>query len=344
MLVSTPESNNKAIAIWLFVCCALIFTMVVLGGVTRLTRSGLSMVEWDPIMGVVPPLNQEQWQNTFDKYKNFPEYQKINKGMNLSEFKAIFWFEYSHRLLGRAIGLVFFIPFMYFLVRKKIRADLLPKLIIMFVLGGLQGLLGWYMVKSGLVDNPHVSQYRLTAHLVMAIGIYGFMFWVALGLLMPRRSGYNELIQPGLKRFGLFITAVISLMIISGGFVAGTKAGFAFNTFPKMHGQWVPGGMFTLSPWIINFFENIATIQFTHRIIALMLFILVPAYWVMALRLHLSKISNRGFHLLLLILLLQIILGISTLLLHVPVSLAAAHQAGALVLLTLALFLNYRLR
>ncbi|MBE9516470.1 MAG: COX15/CtaA family protein [Proteobacteria bacterium] len=338
-----PVLNNKHLAIWLLVVCALIFTMVVLGGVTRLTRSGLSMVEWEPIMGIVPPIGQEAWQETFDKYKQFPEYQKINKGMDLDEFKSIFWFEYSHRVLGRTIGIAFLVPFLFFLFKGYIRKPLIPKLVIMFILGGLQGVLGWYMVKSGLVNKPHVSQYRLTAHLSAALLIYGFMFWVALDLLMERSklAASNGLTR--LRQLGLITSATIVIMIMSGGFVAGTKAGLVFNTFPLMSGQWLPPGGMSMSPWYMNLFDNLATIQFNHRLIALLLFLMVPIYWLMAHKSELDRHTRLGFHALLIMLCVQVALGISTLLLAVPVWLGATHQAGALVLFAMALFLNHRL-
>jgi cytochrome c oxidase assembly protein subunit 15 len=339
-----PDSNNKHLAIWLLVVCALIFAMVVLGGVTRLTRSGLSMVEWSPIMGVVPPIGQEAWQETFDKYRQFPEYQKINKGMSLEAFKSIFWFEYSHRVLGRAIGLAFLIPFLFFWIKGYIKKPLVPKLVILFILGGLQGLLGWYMVKSGLVDKPHVSQYRLTAHLSAALLIYGYMFWVALDLLTGRNTLTESSGIRKLRRLGLITSITIVIMIISGGFVAGTKAGLVFNTFPLMSGQWLPPGGMSMAPWYMNFFENLATIQFNHRLFAVVLFLMVPVYWILARKLRLDRHTQLGFHALVLMLFIQLALGISTLLLVVPVWLGATHQAGALILFAMALFLNHRLR
>ena len=339
------QRDNRQLAYWLLTVCALIFAMVVLGGVTRLTHSGLSMVEWKPIVGSIPPLSEQEWQETLQKYRSSPEYQKKNKGMSIDEFKSIFWFEYTHRLLGRLIGLAFLLPFLYFLVRGKIRRRQIPTFITMFFLGGLQGLLGWYMVKSGLVDVPQVSQYRLTAHLVAAITIYVFILWVALGLL---RSGTIEVrdrsLRP-LKRHGQFTTAIIILMIISGGFVAGTKAGFVFNTFPLMAGQWLPPGGMALQPWWLNLFENVATIQFSHRLLAVIVSVVVFTYALRGWR-------NRGindttcftFTLLFMMLLIQLGLGISTLVYVVPVALGAAHQAGALLLLTIAVILNHRLR
>jgi len=261
----TATHDNRRIALWLLACCALVFIMVVLGGVTRLTRSGLSIVEWDPIMGAIPPLSAPQWEATFDKYKQTPEYQKVNTGMSLSEFKSIFWVEYAHRLFGRSIGLAFLLPFLYFLLKGSIKRPLVPKLVIMFVLGGLQGALGWYMVRSGLVDEPRVSAYRLTAHLALAVVIYSYIFWTALGLLFPAEAKAGA---RGLRRFGIAATGLIFAMILSGGFVAGNKAGFAFNTFPLMNGRFAPEGLYALQPWWTNLFENIATVQFNHRLIA----------------------------------------------------------------------------
>ncbi|MGB2102585.1 MAG: COX15/CtaA family protein, partial [Porticoccaceae bacterium] len=215
----TAQENDKLIARWLLTCAVVIFGMILLGGVTRLTDSGLSMVEWRPLMGIIPPLSQQDWQALFIKYQQFPEYQKLNLGMTLAEFKVIFMYEYLHRVLGRIIGLLFFIPFVYFYFTRRISPQLLPKLLLMLFLGGCQGLMGWYMVKSGLVDIPHVSQYRLTAHLGLAIVIYGFIVWTALSLINKTTN------QPsGLGRLACILSGLIFLMILSGGLVAGTRA------------------------------------------------------------------------------------------------------------------------
>ena len=337
------DPNHKAIAVWLLICCATIFGMIILGGVTRLTGSGLSMVEWAPIMGILPPLNLTEWQETFLLYQQFPEYQLKNFHMTLDDFKSIFWFEYGHRLLGRSIGIIFLLPFLFFLFRGKIEKALTPKLIIMFVLGGLQGLMGWYMVKSGLINDPHVSQYRLTAHLGLAVVIYIYMFWVALGLLYPKMKGISENIDNKIRRLSFIITGIIVITILSGGFVAGTRAGFAFNTFPLMDGRLIPAGLFDLSPLWRNLFENIVTVQFDHRVLATLLFIVIPVFWLKAGKIELQPLARTGRHLLLAALALQIMLGISTLLLVVPVALAAAHQAGAIILLTAALFISQQL-
>lgn len=340
----TLAAAQRPVALWLLVCCALIFAMVVLGGVTRLTHSGLSIVEWEPLVGTVPPLNVDQWNATFAKYKKTPEYLKVNHGMDLDEFKSIFWLEYYHRLLGRGLGAVFLVPFLYFLWRRRIALAETPKFIGMFLLGGLQGLLGWYMVKSGLVDNPHVSQYRLTAHLAAAFVIYGYILWVALGSLFPPSQADNSRALRGLRRYALGITALIFIMVLSGGFVAGLKAGHAFNTFPTMNGHWLPPGLFALNPLWLNFFENVATVQFDHRLIAYGLAVVIPLFWWRARKVKLPPRARLGSHLLLGMLVVQVTLGISTLLLIVPVPLAAAHQAGALLLFTFALLVNHALR
>jgi len=339
----TDLNNRKQIALWLIICCIAIFAMVILGGVTRLTGSGLSMVEWAPLMGILPPLSHAEWEAVFQQYQQYPEYQLKNFQMTLGEFKTIFWFEYAHRLLGRAIGLIFLIPMIYFIIKGKVNKPLIPKLIIMFILGGLQGVLGWYMVKSGLVDNPHVSQYRLTAHLGFAIIIYAYLFWVALDLLFPRtKPAENSHILP-LRRFSLMVTTLVFITVLSGGFVAGLKAGFAYNTFPLMAGRWIPEGLWTLDPLWRNFFENITTVQFDHRLLATLLFFLIPTLWLMGRRANLPNRTRWGLLMLVVILGIQITLGISTLLLYVPVSLAAAHQAGALALFTATLFVSHEL-
>ncbi len=338
---------QKPIAIWLLICCAMVYAMVVVGGVTRLTDSGLSIVEWQPIVGTMPPITQGDWDELLDKYRETPQYQKVNAGMNVDEFKNIFWWEYFHRLLGRAIGVVFFIPFVYFLIRKKIDRPLGIKLSGIFVLGGLQGLMGWYMVMSGLVNDPHVSQYRLTAHLGLAFVIYAALLWVAMGLLSPQTNNNqagNHKELPSLRRFSTVLTSLIFIMILSGGFVAGIRAGLAYNTFPLMNGYLIPPDLFLLEPWYRNFFDNITTVQFNHRVIAWILAILVPVFWFKSLKCQLSDSARLACHFLLVALVIQISLGIATLLQAVPLTLAASHQAGAMLLFTAALWVNHKLR
>jgi cytochrome c oxidase assembly protein subunit 15 len=337
------QDQQRLIALWLLICCAAVFAMVVLGGVTRLTGSGLSMVKWEPITGILPPMSQEQWGKVFELYQGSPEYKLKNLGMSLDAFKSIFWLEYAHRVLGRMIGFIFFVPLVVFVITRRVSSFLLPKLIFVFVLGGLQGLLGWYMVQSGLVEDPYVSQYRLTAHLGLAFVIYVYMFWVALDLLYPRNvataanASSQHAVLAGLITLLVFVTA------LSGGFVAGTHAGLAYNTFPTMAGQWIPDGLFTYEPLWRNFFENVTTIQFDHRILATLVFGLILAFWWTTRRISAPPRLVIARHLLLAAACLQVALGISTLLLVVPTALAAAHQGGALLLLTVAVFVLHEI-
>lgn len=336
---------QKSIAIWLLVCCAMVFAMVVVGGVTRLTDSGLSIVEWQPIVGTMPPITQQDWDVLLEKYRATPQYQKINKGMSVDEFKSIFWWEYFHRVLGRLIGLAFFVPFVYFLLKKQINRSLGIKLAGIFILGGLQGFMGWYMVMSGLVNDPHVSQYRLTAHLGLAFVIFAAMFWVALGLLSPKRENAqsNEMMQ-SLRRFSVGLTSLIFIMVLSGGFVAGIRAGLAYNNFPLMNGHLIPPDLFVLEPWYRNFFDNITTVQFDHRLIAWILIFSVPLFWYKSRQLALSDTTRLACNLFLLMLAIQVSLGIATLLHVVPIPLAASHQGGAMLLFAASLWVSHRLR
>jgi cytochrome c oxidase assembly protein subunit 15 len=307
----------------------MIFAMVVIGGVTRLTESGLSITEWRPVTGAIPPLSEEAWQDAFTKYQQIPEYQQRNAGMTLADFKNIFWWEFVHRLWGRLIGFVYAVPLLWFVLRGAVRGALAWRLAGIFVLGGLQGALGWYMVQSGLVDRISVSQYRLTAHLGLALLIYAATLWTALDLLRPSPAPTQ------LSRAALAFSALVFLTILAGGFVAGLDAGMSYNTFPLMDGRFVPAGYLDETPWWLNFFENVAAVQFNHRILAITTFV-----GAIALALAARHAVPRPRALALAtgaMALLQVALGIATLLLVVPIPLAAAHQAGAVALLTLAL-------
>jgi len=337
----TRLEQNRAVATWLLVCCGLVFAMVVLGGFTRLTGSGLSMVDWRPLMGVLPPMSDAEWQRVFELYQQSPEFQKVNSHMGVSAFKDIFWLEYLHRLLGRTIGIVFLIPFAVFVVKGYIQKQEWPKYLLMFALGGLQGLLGWYMVKSGLIDVPHVSQYRLTAHLVAAFLIYAYMFWVAMSLLFPVPEKTVKHRWYG-KTFSL--TVLLSVTIISGGFVAGLKAGKIYNTFPRMGDYWFPPGLTALDPFWRNLFDNMTTVQFDHRWLATLTFFTIVIYWFKARKADLPERARPAVNALLHTAVLQVALGISALLLAVPVVLGAAHQAVAMLLFTVALYLVHTLR
>ncbi len=334
--------RRRVIAAWLLALCAMVFAMVVLGGVTRLTHAGLSMVEWKPVTAWLPPLGEAEWQEAFRNYRRFPDYRKLNPGMTLAGFKAIFWLEYVHRLWGRIIGFAFLIPFAVFLVRGWVDRRLAGKLIAVFVLGALQGGLGWYMVQSGLVDRPDVSQYRLTAHLGAAFVIYGYMLWVALGLLVGEPAGGRRPATPG--RVAALVAGLVLLTALSGGLVAGLDAGFAYNTFPLMDGELVPAALFAMDPLLVNFFEDIATVQFTHRLLALLVVVAVGGFWLGARNTRLARRGRIALGVLAVTAAGQAALGIATLLLVVPVPLAAAHQGGALALFTVALWTAYELR
>ena len=359
----------QAVAIWLLICCALVFAIVVVGGATRLTHSGLSITEWQPIVGTLPPFSAAQWDEAFVKYQATPEYRQVNKGMSLDAFKSIFWWEYAHRLLGRVVGAVFALPLAWFVVRRKLPRGLAPPLIAIFALGGLQGALGWYMVQSGLIDDPRVSQFRLAAHLGLALLIFAAMFWLALSLLRwgshsaaggswirrSRESGNPVTYQQRrwfpafagattLFRFALLIVALVFVQALSGSLVAGIRAGFAYNTFPLMNGRLVPPEILSLAPWYRNFADNMATVQFDHRAIAWLLALLIPVFWFLVRLQTTAPRVKLAANLLLAALLLQLALGIATLLLVVPVPLAVAHQAGAVLLFAAALNAAHALR
>lgn len=335
---------RRQIALWLFICSAMVFAILVVGGVTRLTHSGLSIVEWKPVVGIVPPLNQAEWDETFDKYKNTPEYRKVNHQMSLDEFKGIFFWEYWHRVLGRLIGVAFFLPFVYFLLRRKIPPPLIPKLLGIFALGGMQGAMGWFMVKSGLVDDPRVSQYRLTAHLSLAFLIFISMMWVAFGLWAERAGKTADAASKSLQRGGFWLAILAFYMVVTGGFVAGIRAGKAYNTFPLMNGHLLPPESFMIDPWYLNFFDNMAMVQFDHRLGAWLLAFLVPWFWLKIRSADVSGNARLASNVLLAALAAQITLGISTLLLAVPIALGAAHQGGSMVVFGILLWLNHELR
>ncbi len=325
---------QKPVVAWLTLVGLMVFCMIIVGGATRLTHSGLSIVEWEPLVGTIPPLDQEDWDEVFDEYKTSPEYQQVNFGMSLDEFKVIFWWEYFHRLLGRLIGLVFFIPLLYFAIRRKINGSLAKRLFGIFVLGGLQGGMGWYMVASGLVDDPRVSQYRLTAHLGIAFLIFGAIVWTALSVMYPSKTNMSQPVRR-MFRFAVAINVIIFLMVVSGGFVAGIRAGLAYNTWPLMGNSFIPPDIFILTPGWRNFFENMATVQFDHRIIAYVLALLVPIFWFKVRRRDVSPQTVIATNTLLVLVFTQIVVGISTLLHHVPVTLGVAHQGiGSLVFVT----------
>ena len=344
----TPERDSKAaastlrpVAVWLLSCCAMIFAMVVIGGITRLTLSGLSITEWQPVTGIVPPLSAADWAAEFGKYRQIPQYRLMNAGMSLADFQTIYWWEYVHRLWGRLIGVAYLLPFLYFLARGWIPRRLAGPLAGIFALGAAQGALGWYMVESGLADRVDVSQYRLVAHLVLALAIYALTLWIALRLLFNSASAATA---PGWRRASEALIVLVALTIVAGGFTAGLHAGLTYNTFPLMDGRVMPAGYHELRPFARNWFENVAAVQFDHRLLAMTTAAAVVLLWFVARRTALPYPARLALHALLAAAAVQFVLGVSTLLLVVPIPLAAAHQAGAVLLLTAAIVLRHTLR
>jgi len=334
-----PERHVRALRLWLSIVALLIIAMILVGGATRLTDSGLSITEWQPIVGAIPPLSQADWQEAFDAYKQIPEYTQVNQGMDLEGFKTIYWWEWGHRFLGRFIGLVFFVPFVAFWLSGFIPRRLLPHLIGLFVLGGLQGALGWYMVQSGLVDRIDVSQYRLAAHFGLAVLILGYTLWLILSLGRPKQE--RAIARSPAIVAGLVLTLVF-LQLLSGAFVAGIDGGMGFNTWPLMNGSLIPSGLGAAEPWYLNPFENPLTVQFDHRMLgyAVVLATVFQAWWLArrpdSAYLRDSAIALAGLSL------LQVALGIWTLLSFVPIELGLAHQAGAIAVFTGALYHFWR--
>lgn len=335
-------TNRRQLAIWLFSVCALIAVMVVVGGLTRLTGSGLSITEWKPVHGALPPLSQGEWNEEFQAYQKIPQYRQLNTGMTLDEFKSIFWWEWSHRNLGRLIGMAFLIPFLWFLFRGQVERPLLPRLVMLFILGGMQGVLGWFMVMSGLSGRVDVSQYRLVAHLGLALVIYAAILWTALplwrGQWPPSASRQN------LFRWTALVTALVFVQILLGGFVAGLDAGLTYNTWPLMDGKFIPDGAWGSTPTWLAPFEDVTTVQFNHRMMGYTVFFSIIALFIAGRRQNLQGAARITSNLLLAAVSLQVLLGIWTLLAAMPVWLAALHQFGALVLLTAAILHTDALR
>ena len=320
--VNRSNGADKAVAIWLAVIGGMVAAMVIIGGVTRVTGSGLSMVEWRPLLGWFPPLSEEEWQRVFKLYQNSPEYRYINTWMDLNAFKEIFWWEYIHRLWGRLIGIVFFLPFIFFLITKKIKRKLLSRICFLFVLGGLQGALGWWMVKSGLSSDPSVSQYRLATHLGMAFLILGLLIWTILDLVGKR----DALGSKATVYHANTVTVLIFLTVIGGALVAGLKAGLVYNTFPLMGERMIPPDYFSVEPYWRNIFENVPAVQFNHRILAIITLFAVGSLCVCS---HFFCKNERLLRLIYVMATLatfQFLLGVLTLVNFVPEGLAVAHQ------------------
>ena len=337
-----PDKNISVI-IWLVVLAVLIFGILLVGGITRLSNSGLSIVNWQPLMGVIPPINESDWNEVFERYKEFPEYQIINSQMTLSEFKTIYFWEYMHRIMGRLAGVVFLIPWIFFNIRKRFTAKFNFKLLGLFLLGGAQGVLGWYMVQSGLVDMPRVSHFRLAAHLALALTLLGATAWQIQNLRFGT-SKINSSSPHRLRRIALMFTTLVSLQIFYGALVAGLDAGIGYNTFPKMGGSWIPPHMFSLEPWWSNLFNNHITVHFLHRTIGWLILLSAVGLWSFARKLPLVFRQQLSISVLGGIVSLQFVLGILTVVFNVPLVLAVFHQATAALLLISAVNTNHALR
>ena len=341
-VLSPPAA--RAVRVWFWSMAAVTLLIVATGGITRLTDSGLSIVDWNPLMGVVPPLTETQWEQTFERYRQFPEYQ-IRRGMTLGEFKVIFFWEYLHRLLARSIGILFAVPFVIFLFRGYLTGPLARRALVLLGLGGVQALMGWLMVKSGLVDRPSVSHFRLAAHLILALTIFGYSIWLARSLAPGARAGRRLTTAPlcgaaeqgmrggRLVRRGLVVLgALLTLQIAWGAFVAGLKAGFIYNTFPLMGAGLVPPGLLAFDPLLSNFVTNPTAVQWTHRVLGTVLLAVALAFFLVVRRRVTDSLSRRLNAALIALIATQYVLGVLTLLFVVPVPLGVAHQITALLI------------
>ena len=334
------KKDNKKVVYWLLTGCTLIFIMVIVGGITRLTHSGLSISNYKLISGTIPPMNNVEWEAAFDLYKQYPEYQKLNNQFTLQDFKDIYFWEWFHRVIGRFIGLVFLIPFLYFLITKQLSKPTIKKAVMLLCLGAFQGFLGWYMVKSGLVDNPDVSHYRLAAHLTTAFITFAYTFWVALDLIFLNKKQINKSFR-NLIRWGL---AVLLLQIIYGAFVAGLDAGWIHNHWPMMsEGEFIHETVYTeQTPVFKNFIEGKSGVQFIHRILAFIVVGFIISIYLKSRKLKLSNNQSTGINYLIIMVGIQFLLGVLTILLQVPVWLGVAHQVGAFLLLSIMTFTLHR--
>lgn len=341
-----PSREHRGVRVWLVLVILLVLAMIVVGGATRLTDSGLSITEWQPILGAIPPLTDADWQAAFDKYRQIPEYREINKGMSLAAFKTIFWWEWAHRFLGRIIGIAFALPLALFWLRGSIPSGYGWKFIGVLALGGLQGAIGWYMVMSGLVERVDVSHYRLALHLSTAFLILAALVWLYLDLARPDEAIHLRTLSGGHLLVARVLAAILAGQIVLGAFVAGLKAGLTYNTWPLMDGMLIPNGLASMSPWYLNLVENITTVQFTHRLLAYLL--IAGAVW------HAIAVARRADDgrlvrsagMLVLVLFAQAALGIWTLLAAegaIPIHLGLAHQGGAAIVLMVMITHLYRM-
>lgn len=332
--------KNKPVIYWLLTGCFLIFIMVLVGGITRLTHSGLSISNYKLVSGTIPPLNEQEWTEAFELYQQYPEYQKLNYNFTLEDFKGIYFWEWLHRFIGRFIGLVFIIPFIFFLLTKRLDRQTIKKCLILLFLGGFQGFLGWYMVKSGLVDRPDVSHYRLAAHLITAFLTFAYSLWVALDLIYPGKKQ----IASRLRNLIRFTLVVLVIQIIWGAFVAGLDAGLIHNHWPLMsEGKLIHETVYIeQNPLIRNFVEGKSGVQFVHRYLAYIVVVLCVAIWYKAKKIKLTSLQKKGVDWILIMVGLQFVLGVFTLINGVPIWLGVAHQIGAFFLLAAMTFTLHR--
>ena len=335
-------NNNKVelkyVQFWLITCCVFVFIMVFIGGLTRLTDSGLSIVEWNIFSGIFPPLTNNDWVELFDKYKQFPEYKLVNKNINLYDFKFIFWMEYIHRIWGRLIFLIFLIPLIFFVKKKYISDKLKKHLVIILLLILFQGLFGWYMVKSGLINEPDVSHYRLSIHLLLAFIIYGYLLSLTFSIY-SQKNNKKIITNKSFYIMNLVLIFLILITVFSGGMVAGLDAGLVYNTFPLMGDRFIPLDILEIKPKYINFFENPVTVQFDHRILGLTTFTLIILIWFYARLMNFHSNIKTKTNILLIVVLIQVCLGITTLLSYVAIHAAIVHQLGSLVLFTISIWI-----
>jgi len=321
---------NTYLGWWLLILTLMVYLIILIGGLTRLTESGLSMVDWRPLLGIIPPISEQDWYNVFEEYKKTPEYLIVNKNMEVNQFKYIFWWEYFHRFFARLIGFVFLIPFIYFLFKNYLTKKIILQLIVVFVFGCIQAVVGWWMVKSGLNENPYVSQYRLSFHLLNAIIILSVLLWMTLSQFVESKNNFINFKKLKLLVFASLLLCLLT--IISGSFVAGTDAGKSFNTFPLMNGKFIPEGYIIYENFIINFFENTIAIQFNHRWLAVFSFFYIVIIFLIALQKKLTRLENFFCYAVIFFVTFQIIIGILTLINNSPILYASIHQANAILL------------
>jgi heme a synthase len=328
---SIDEAHRGAFRAWLWSIAAMTLAVLIVGGITRLTQSGLSIVDWKPLMGVIPPLNDAQWLERFEQYRQYPEYQQLRRGMTLDEFRFIYFWEYMHRLVARMIGVVFLVPFVVFAVGRRFSRGFAARALVLFALGAAQGVLGWLMVRSGLADQPHVSHYRLAAHLSLAFIIFGYAVWLARELKTESTAAAEPAVRRMMLRGLGWVGALLAVQVVYGAFVAGLRAGFFYNTFPLMGGSLLPPHMWAHRPWLSNLVANPYTVQWLHRVIGTVLLVATVVHFVRVLRAGVDPLSQRLNVALGSLIVLQYGLGVLTLIMVVPVALGVAHQAMAMV-------------